>query len=140
MAKYDAQSSAQRALVHPLLGKLLDECIKQRDFRILDSLRGRAEQELAFRRGFSKVHFGSSAHNWVPAVAVDLCPKPIQFKDRRPFISLFREVILPTADRMKIPVRWLGDPDRNPKTNDGWDYPHLELHPWRSYKRKLYQK
>lgn len=40
---------------------------------------------------------------------------------------------------MKIKVRWLGDPDMNPSTNDGWDYPHLELHPWRNYRRTLYQ-
>lgn len=139
MASYDKESLIQRVHVHPLLGKLLDVCIAKRDFRILDSMRGKAEQELAFKRGFSKVHFGNSAHNWNPAVAVDLCPKPIQFKSTKPFIELFREIIIPTAAEMKVPIRWLGDPDFNPATNDGWDYPHLELHPWRKYAKTLYQ-
>jgi peptidoglycan L-alanyl-D-glutamate endopeptidase CwlK len=100
-------------------------------FRVIEARRGRKAQETAFLKGNSKAHFGQSAHNWTPALALDIYPLPIQFKDLKPYKAL-AAIILPTAKRLGIPIRWLG-----PVMGD---YPHYELHPWREFakKAKLY--
>ena len=42
------------------------------DAHVSCGYRGKADQEDAFRTGHSHAHFGQSAHNTVPAMAVDL--------------------------------------------------------------------
>lgn len=42
------------------------------DAHVSCGYRGEAEQELDFTNGASKAHFGQSAHNTLPATAVDL--------------------------------------------------------------------
>jgi len=143
MSTFDKHSAARLLNAHPLLQKLMNEAIKKAPFVVLDSQRGRAAQELAFRQGNTKVHFGNSAHNWAPSIALDVCPLPINWKNTKPFMVLAQQVIWPLANAMKIPVRWGGDWNMNGKTNDESfvDLPHWELHPWREWakKSKLYQ-
>lgn len=85
-------------------------------------------------RGRSKARFGQSAHNWTPAIALDVYPKPIDWKNTRPFSKLAKEIVLPLARDMKIPLRWGGDWDMDSKTADEKlvDMPHYELTPWRT--------
>lgn len=135
MPVFGKVSKAALAEAHPELQRLLKEAIKVTDFKILDSTRGKLEQERAFARGFSKVHFGSSAHNWSPSIAVDLLPKPYDWNNKQSFIDLSR-VILPLAKKLNIPIRWLGDPNMDGNLGDGWDFPHYELHPWRTWAKK----
>jgi hypothetical protein len=115
------------------------------DFLILDSMRGEAEQELAFKRKFTKVHFGNSAHNWKPALALDIAPEPLDWGDSgdkvkdaaaiQKFVVLQRDIILPAAKHLKIKIRQGFDFNRNGiLTDDPWDdLPHCELFPWREY-------
>lgn len=135
-------AASKRALfrAHPDLQKVLMEAIKVTDFRILDSTRGKDAQERAYANGNSKAHFGQSAHNYSPAIAVDLFPAPYNWNDRKSFIDLSK-VILPLAKGMGVPLRWGGDWNMDGSTKDGWDLPHYELHPWRTWAKtvKLYK-
>lgn len=134
-------SLRSRAQLHPKLRAIVDEVILEVDFRILDAVRGRIAQEKAFAQGFSKVHFGNSAHNYVPAVAMDLFPAPYDWNNKKAFITLSK-VVFKVADKHKTAIRWLGDPNRDGNLGDGWDFPHFELHPWRDWakKSKLYEE
>lgn len=140
MPVFGSTSKARLAGAHPLLQKLMNTAIARatpaQDFTIMDAQRGRAEQELAFRRGNSKAHFGQSAHNWNPAVALDVAPYPIDFNDKQRFIDLAQKLILPVAKELKIPIRWGGDWNMDGSIADGWDFPHYELHPWREWVAK----
>lgn len=137
MPTLDKASGARLAKAHPLLRKLFNEVARRTDVVILDSQRSRAAQELAYRAKRSKAKFGQSAHNWAPAIALDVCPKPIDWKDTRPFVTLAKEIVLPLAREMKIPIRWGGDWNMNGKTEDERfvDMPHYELNPWRTFAR-----
>jgi peptidoglycan LD-endopeptidase CwlK len=132
---FDKHSVDELMETHPLLQKVLLEARKKIPFKILQSRRGRVEQELAFRRGHSKAHYGDSAHNWSPAVANDCVPVDLDWDDKQSFIAVGR-VIVQTAKELNISVRWLGDPNRDGSTADGWDFPHFELHPWRTYAKE----
>lgn len=132
---FDPISLKELKDAHPLLRKVLIEARKRIVFQILQSRRGRVEQELAFRRGHSKVHYGNSAHNWSPSLAADCVPVPLNWKDVQSFKKVGR-VIIQVSKEMKIPMRWLGDPNRDGNEVDGWDFPHVELHPWRNFKKQ----
>lgn len=142
MAQFSAISLQRLHQAHPLLQQLMLEAIKQYDFMICDSMRDRAAQEKAFKAGTSQVHFGDSAHNWAPAIAVDVAPYPIDWDDKKRFTTLQMEIILPTARKLGIPIRQGIDWNMNGNlTDDKWDdLPHVELHPWRDWakKSKLY--
>lgn len=143
MATFGTASLKARAQLHPLLQDLVDEAIKLIDFKILDAVRGRAAQERAVAQGHSKVHFGQSAHNYVPAIAMDLFPAPYDWNDKQSFIYLQMKVIKPTAEKLKIPIRQGIDWNRNGVITDESfvDMPHVELYPWREWakKSKLYE-
>lgn len=134
MPRFGKQSQANLEKAHPALQQILRAAIKEIDFKVLDSTRGRIAQERAFTHGFSKVHFGNSAHNYVPSIATDLFPAPYSWTNKTSFIKLSK-VILRIANEMSIPIRWLGDPNRDGNMNDGWDFPHYELHPWRTWSK-----
>ena len=138
MAEFDAGSKARLAMAHPLLQKLMNAAIQQSAFVILDSQRGRAAQELAFKQKRTKVHFGSSAHNWSPSIALDIAPLPINWKNIKPFMVLQMEIIGPLAKELGIPIRQGCDWNMDGKTTDEKfvDLPHVELHPWRSFAAK----
>lgn len=127
-------ASSQQRLdgAHPLLRKLFAACAANPacpPFAILDSQRGRQAQEKAFALGHSRAHFGQSAHNWSPAVALDVVPYPIDWNNLARFNAL-SAFVLGQAAKMNIPITWGGS----------WtklrDYPHYELAPWRDYAAK----
>lgn len=128
-AKFDAASAKRLAGAHPMLQQLMNAARQKIAFTILDSQRGREAQEKAFREGHSKAHFGQSAHNWTPAIAVDIAPVPLDWNNVAAFDALAK-VILPLAKDMKIPITWGGS----------WatlkDRPHYELSPWREFAKQ----
>jgi peptidoglycan L-alanyl-D-glutamate endopeptidase CwlK len=144
MAKFSAVSLARLAGAHPLLQKIMHAALGKYDFTILQSQRGRADQEKAFRAGNTHAHFGQSAHNWDPAIALDVAPWPIDWNDRGRFIALNKVIgcFDPAtgygygiAKDMKVPLRWGGDWNFNGILTDEHlvDLPHYELHPWREW-------
>lgn len=121
---------------HPLLQKLINQFVLDYPnfpIQVNDARRGRAEQEKAFAHGNSRAHFGQSAHNYTPAIALDIYPLPVNFNKLQPFRDMGIKVKV-TAKKLGIPIAWGGD----------WksikDFPHFELTPWTSYakKAKLY--
>jgi len=138
MPELDKGSKDRLSRAHPLLQKLFNEVAKQTQIIILDSQRGRAAQELAYRQGRTKVHFGKSAHNWSPAIALDVCPAPINWKNTKPFITLGQKFVLPTARNLGISIRWGADWNMNSDLSDESfvDMPHYELHPWRTWAKQ----
>lgn len=117
---------------HPLLKRLFEAVSADPtcpDFVVLDAQRGRAAQEKAFNEGHSRAHFGQSAHNWTPALALDICPYPIDWNDFDRFKAL-AVVVKNHAAESGIPIGWGGD----------WiklkDMPHYELTPWRDFAKK----
>ena len=129
MPKFGTKSRANLAGAHPLLQKLFNEVIKDIDCTVLDSQRDRQAQERAFKLGHSKAHFGQSAHNWSPAIAVDVVPFPLDWEDTASFRRLAK-VVLSKAKELQIPIEWGGS----------WtglvDMPHYELSPWRDWAKK----
>lgn len=140
MPTFGTASLTSRAKLHPKLQLIVDEAIKEIDFKILDATRGRAAQEKAFKQGNTKAHFGDSAHNYVPAIAMDLFPAPYDWNNRQSFINLYN-VVMRIAKAHDIPLRSGLDWNMDGNFKDGWDAPHYELHPWREYakKSKLYE-
>lgn len=146
MPVFSDRSLKVRAELHPDLVRIVDAAIAKVDFVLLDAQRGEAEQELAFRTGHSKAHWKESAHNYVPAVAFDLCPYPISWEP-----SLFRTIaeVIGYYDKrqgdgkgiafdLKIPLRWGADWNMNGLWTDEnfKDWGHWELDPWREYAAK----
>lgn len=136
-----SQISANRLkLAHPLLQQLFTAVAVETDIVILDATRGRAAQELAFKKGNTKVHFGNSAHNYMPCIALDVCPLPVDWSraGRKKFETLGKKFVLPIANRLKIPIRWGADWNMNSDLSDEKfsDMPHYELHPWRTFAKK----
>jgi len=121
--------------VHPLLQSILIDARREFEFRVLDTVRGKRAQMMAYRTGRSKAQFGSSPHNFVPALAVDLFPAPFDWRDKASFIALSK-VIIQCANKRGTGLRWGGDWNRDGSIADGWDFPHFELHPWRQIAAK----
>lgn len=113
---------------HPLLRKLFLACAadpKCPPFAVLDAQRGRVAQEKAFALGNSKAHFGQSAHNFAPAVALDVVPYPIDWNNLDRFRKL-AAFVQAKARSLNIDITWGGD---WPKLKD---MPHYELSDWRT--------
>lgn len=85
------------------------------DITVLCGYRGEKEQNEAFRIGTSKLQYPKSKHNKVPALAVDLAPYPLDWKNVKAFEAL-RKYTLDLASRMHIRIRVIS-----------WDLPHFEL-------------
>ena len=141
---FSAASQARLALAHPELQRLMNLARDQIAFEVDDSQRGRAAQEKAFNEHKSNAHFGQSAHNWSPSIAVDIHPVPLDWNNTKSFIALHDVIgdFDPATGRgrglalqLKIPIRWGGDWDfdGNMANQKLHDLPHYELHPWRDF-------
>jgi peptidoglycan L-alanyl-D-glutamate endopeptidase CwlK len=148
MPSFGAASKLEFNKAHPKLRQILSAAIEKVDFKILQATRGRAQQERAFLTGHSKAHFGQSAHNYVPSIAVDLLPAPYDWNDRPAFVNLYKIIGfydpathrgVGLAKELMIPLRcgldWHMD-GVNP--GDDWDGGHYELHPWRDWAKKVH--
>lgn len=120
-----ASSQARLAKAHPVLRKLFAAVALETNIAVLDSQRGRVAQEKAFALGNSKAHFGQSAHNWSPSVAVDVVPYPIDWNNLQRFRDL-NVVVRRVAAKQGVAdnITWGGS----------WkfqDMPHYELSDWK---------
>lgn len=121
---------ARFAQLHPSLQAIVDEVLHYRDISITCSYRSREEQEEAYRKGNSRAHFGQSAHNFLPARAVDIVPYPIPMKNggwdnnSKEWDEL-AQLFLEIAKRKNIEITWGGTFTKLV------DKPHFELKNWR---------
>lgn len=120
MPEFSKTSKARLMTCHQDLIRLFMEVIKKTNCTILCGYRGRDEQNKAFEEGKSKLKFPRSYHNRKPALAVDVAPYPIDWKDTKRFEELAK-VVKQTAKDLKINIEWGGD----------WlafkDMPHYQL-------------
>lgn len=136
------ESEAALEHAHPLLVQLVREASKLVSIEVLESRRGRREQEAAFKRKASKAHFGDSAHNYDPAIALDIVPEPLDWTNLPAFKRVHMVIGQYNPDTgngfglardKKIPIRSGADWNMDGSTSDGWDWPHIELYPWRRW-------
>jgi peptidoglycan LD-endopeptidase CwlK len=129
MPKLSSASQGRLAGAHQLLQQLFAAVAEDAAILILDGQRGRAAQERAFALGNSRAHFGQSAHNWSPAIALDVAPAPLDWEDTKRFAAL-AGLVKVKAKAFGIPIVWGGDwPELR-------DMPHYELDPWRIFAAK----
>ena len=113
---------------HPDLILLFNEVIKHFDCTVTCGHRGEFEQNEAFRKGYSKLKFPMSKHNNDPALAADVVPYPIDWKDTERMYC-FGGFVKGIASQMGIDIRWGGDWDSDTQVKDQnfIDLPHFEL-------------
>ncbi len=128
MAKFSQRSLDRLSSCHPDLRRLFIEVIRQTDCAVLCGHRNETEQNAAFEQGLSKLKFPLSKHNSLPSLAVDAVPYPVNWNDTEAF-QRFAKLVLETAKRLNIPIRWGGDWNQNGSSADErfLDMPHFEL-------------
>ncbi len=114
----------------PRLQKIMQEAIKEIDFAVICGYRNKEDQAKAKAEGKSNASFGQSPHNFVPAMAVDICPWPKAFKATVPEWEELTNVIVRVADRLGIPIT-LGRDFVSKSGKKLVDRPHFELTGWR---------
>ena len=120
MPSFGEQSLSRLSTAHPLLQRLFHEVVKHRDCSVICGHRGQEDQETAFREGKSKAHWGQSKHNYVPSLAVDVMPYPLDWGDIQR-IKDFSHFVKGVAAAMDIKVQWGGE------FKNFFDGPHWEL-------------
>ena len=128
MYKFGTRSTKNLSEAHPDLQALFNEVIKHYDCTVIEGYRGEDEQNKACHAGASKLKFPQSKHNKTPSLAVDVCPYPIDWKDKDRFYH-FVGFVKGVASQMGINIRcgadWDGDNDF--KDQSFHDLPHFEL-------------
>jgi peptidoglycan L-alanyl-D-glutamate endopeptidase CwlK len=126
MPKFSQRSLERLQTCHPLLQLLMLRVVKKYDITVLCGHRTQQEQDEAYKKGTSKLHWPMSHHNVQPATAVDVAPYPLDWND----ISRFKEM-----SDVVLEV-WLNLDDED---TEGWklewggswtslrDYPHFQL-------------
>lgn len=141
---FGAKSLIMLESVHPKMVELTTRALalSTQDFSVICGYRNKADQEAAFNRGASKVHYPNSAHNRTGydgkprSCAVDVLPYPFTNWEDKAMIEAWHRIHKAYAQasvELKIPYRWGGGvPDKS----FNWDLPHYELHPWREWDKK----
>ena len=126
--KFGPASKLRLATCDRRLQAIAAEVIKSMDVAVLCGHRGEVEQTAAVRAGLSKAPWPTSKHNAIPSRAVDLAPYPVNWSDTARFESM-AGLVLATAKRLGVKVRWGADWNMNGKTEDERfrDWPHFEL-------------
>tara|TARA_Y100001963_G_scaffold68502_1_gene95455 strand:+ start:5602 stop:6021 length:420 start_codon:yes stop_codon:yes gene_type:complete len=126
MPKFGTKSKKVLATCHPDLQKLFKEVVKKFDCTIIQGNRSVEEQEALYVGGKTKVKF--SKHNYIPAIAVDVTPYPVDF-DNTDRHYYFGGYVLAIAERLGLNIRWGGDWDSDRETKDQTfnDLVHFEL-------------
>lgn len=113
MPKFSQSSFSKLTTCHADLQALFYEVIKYYDCTILEGYRNQADQEAAFVKGNTKLHYPNGKHNHNPSMAVDVTPYPIDFNNDK--LGLwFGGYVLGIAQKLKDEgkmthsIRWGG--------------------------------
>lgn len=140
MPKFGKKSLELREYLCKDLKRLVDETIKVYDFSIVDTFRGKEEQERAFLAKASKAHFGESAHNYHPCFALDAYPYPCPRKQEKGYIVIDDDSPewKKMTDAFKKAAKKLGI-----KITCGIDFksfrdaPHIEVKDWKQRVKEI---
>ena len=113
MPKFSQASFSKLSTCHQDLQVLFYEVIKYYDCTILEGYRNQADQEAAFAKGNTRLHYPYGKHNHSPSLAVDVTPYPIDFNNNK-LALWFGGYVLGIAQKLKDEgkmthsVRWGG--------------------------------
>ena len=151
MPKFGKKSLDRLATCHPDLQKVMNEAIKHYDFTILYGYRTPNEQFELYKKGrtfkngkWTKVgttfteldgKIKKSKHNYLPSLAVDVAPYPIDWNNLDRFKKL-NDVVMKCAKKLGIGLVWGADWDGDGDIAEHTlqDYPHFELKPFHRVK------
>jgi peptidoglycan L-alanyl-D-glutamate endopeptidase CwlK len=125
MPYFSKRSSENLDTCHKDLIFICSKAIEIIDFSVLCGYRNQSEQEFVYNAGNSKLHYPDSKHNKKPALAVDIAPYPLNWKDINKFYEL-KGVIFTVAHYLKAN----GAITHKLKWGGKWkmkDYPHYQL-------------
>ena len=120
MSTFSSRSLDHLSTCHPDLIALFTEVVKTYDCSVICGHRDEADQEAAFNKGNSKVHFPNSKHNGLPSDAADVMPYPIKWDDIAGQHD-FATYVFNTAMKMGIRVQWGG------QFKSFYDAPHWQI-------------
>lgn len=126
MPSFSKRSAERLATCHPSLQKVFNEVIKTNDCTIICGARTLAEQQAAFKGGFSKLDGikKKSKHQISKeqplSLAVDALPYPIDWNDKKGHDE-FAKIVKAVANRLGVKIKWGGD------FKNFRDAPHWEL-------------
>ncbi len=134
MPKFSASSFSKLSTCHPDLQTLFYEVIKHFDCTILEGYRDQVDQEKAYAAGNTKLHWPHGKHNSNPAMAVDVAPYPLEWKNI-PRFYWFAGYVMGIAQKLKDEgkithaIRYGGDwdSDKNVDNETFKDLVHFEL-------------
>lgn len=128
MAAFGATSLSKLSTCDTRLVTICKLVIPNYDFTVLEGFRSNERQDELFRQGKSKLEAGKSKHNHLPSFAVDVCPYPIDWDNRRRFY-LLAGFMFQAASSIGVTLRWGGDWDGDWDHSDQsfFDLPHFEL-------------
>ena len=113
MFYFGTQSNEHLGQVIRPLKRLANEAmgLQIMDFAVTYSTRDPAEHEILMAEGLSKT--SDSKHLYAPSHAIHLDPFPIRYEGEKAIARYYMlaGIVLATAERMKIPIRWGGDWD-----------------------------
>lgn len=100
MPRFSHSSFSKLSTCHPDLQALFFEVVKHFDCTVLEGYRNQENQNKAFEAGNSQLSWPNSKHNHQPAMAVDVAPYPIDWKnDKRMY--WFAGFVLGIAQKLK---------------------------------------
>ena len=110
------------------LRDIVTEVLKVMDITVICGHRSKEDQDKAVKEGNSKLVFPKSKHNTNPSLAIDLCPYPIDWKDRERFVLLAGLIVGIGLSKGHV-IRWGGAWDglKTMKSNKFDDLPHFEI-------------
>lgn len=123
MAKFSKRSLGNLASVDPRLVAIAEEVIKHFDFVVICGHRNKADQEKAYKGGFSKVRWPNSKHNKSPSLAIDCYPYPIPKSNKEWDDPAYMAKFYEMRKQFKIAAKKLG---YTVKVFD-WEMPHVQL-------------
>jgi len=97
--------------------------------RVTEGFRCKEKQDEYFNAGKTKVQWPNGKHNYIPSLAVDVIPEPVDYEDTKK-LHFFAGFVFAMAVVHNIPIRWGGDWDGDKilgEPNDAWDKPHFEI-------------
>lgn len=134
MPKFSKESQKQLDTCHVDLQVLFNEVIKSFDCVVLEGHRNEKDQEAAFKKGNSKIHWPYGKHNSIPSLAVDVSPYPVHWDNLLRFYW-FSGYVMGIAQKLKDEgkmihaIRYGGDWDSDKNIDDETfkDLVHFEL-------------
>lgn len=128
MFKLSESSQAKLVTCDVRIQELVNKVSEEYNISVICGHRGQQEQDDAFAKGMSKLHFPQSKHNSFPSLAVDLAPFPIDWNDKQRFVHM-AGFVQGVAASLGYKIRWGGDfnQDNNFKNDSFIDMPHFEL-------------